>query len=80
MAALLIIILHNLSLRPPFWGGAPVETESKQQIREKILREIWETYYYLTLSLFSPAIRNRYYLILYTGDPAFYTQPTIPHC
>ena len=46
-----------------------METESKQQIREKILREIREMYYYLTLSLFSPAIRNRYYIILYTGDP-----------
>ena len=57
-----------------------VDTKSKQQIREKILREIREMYYYLTLSLFSPAIRNRYYLILYTGDPVFYTQPTIPHC
>ena len=34
----------------------------------------------VTVSLFSSAIRNRFYLILNTGDPIFYTQTTIPRC
>ena len=32
----------------------------------------------VTASLFSSVIWNRYHYILNTGDPIFYTQPTIP--
>ena len=37
-------------------------------------------YYYYYGSLFSSATRNRFYIILDTGDPVFYTQTQHPHC